>query len=308
VTNTGNFTDTYDLTLTSDWPASMLLWEDGTLVWPDGTARFPLTLVPGMTETFVVSVTVPAGACGTNNAVVEATSPSGAYDAVTDTAVIPCYSYLPWVTKNYTPPVVQTVITVPMSEENMGIISSQGDTHDEAFNIEGFSSGYYEGYFEASIDPWDVGIYYQLERAYVEIPIPKDLPGEVITTCLNWRPRAHAYDSYYHDRPLPPPLVNFHIGTWGPQSLDNVDEATLWTAYGDLVGQYDTTPVYNPEEWWTVERVCTPLDINLQEGDVLRLAVRDSEDHINMREAYDYKGNRSVNDARKDGWLEITLK
>jgi hypothetical protein len=306
VTNTGNFTDTYDLTLTSDWPASMLLWEDGTLVWPDGTARFPLTLVPGMTETFVVSVTVPAGACGTNNAVVEAASPSGAYDAVTDTAVIPCHFYLPWVTKNYTPPTVQTVITVPVSEGALGVIWTMGDNHDEALNLK--STVRRGDGFSIRIEPWDIGIYYQLMRAYMEIPIPEVLPGEVITTCLNWRPTASASDSPYHDRPLPPPLVNFHVGTWGPQSLDNVGKATLWTAYSDLVGQYDTTPVYNPEEWWTVERVCTPLDISLQEGDVLRLAVRDSEDHVDMREAYDYKGNRRVKDVREDMWLEITLE
>jgi hypothetical protein len=260
-----------------------------------------------MTETFVVSVTVPAGACGTNNAVVEAASPSGAYDAVTDTAVIPCHFYLPWVTKNYTPPTVQTVITVPVSEGTLASVFTMGDDHDDALNLKEVVRRNDDD-FQTRINHWDIDIYYQLMRSYMEIPIPKDLPGEVITVCLNWRPLARGYPANA-DRPsLPPPLVNFHLGTWGPQSLGDVGKATLWTAYGDLVGQYDTTPVYNPEEWWTVERVCTPFNVDIQEGDVLRLAVRDSEDHVDMREAYDYKVGRGVGDAREDFWLEITLE
>jgi uncharacterized repeat protein (TIGR01451 family) len=102
ITNTGNVDYTLDLTATSSlsWPLELL--KD----LPTGTLTLPLSLGAGMTETFVVSLTVPSDAApGTVDlTVITATSRTDpqAQAVTTDTTAVKGL-YLPLVLRHYPP-------------------------------------------------------------------------------------------------------------------------------------------------------------------------------------------------------------
>ncbi len=105
ITNTGKTTATFTLEATSSqgWPVKLL---GG--IWPTGTLRLTLPLDASVTDTFVVSLTVPATATGgtADHTVVTATklTDHNVRATVTDTTTIRGgYIYLPLVVRNYPP-------------------------------------------------------------------------------------------------------------------------------------------------------------------------------------------------------------
>jgi hypothetical protein len=102
ITNTGETTDTFTLAATSseDWPVQLLADDHSP-----GTAMLPLQLGADLTDTFVVSITVPADAPrGTaDNTVITATSgiDDGVSTTVTDTTIVRTYIYLPLAMRSY---------------------------------------------------------------------------------------------------------------------------------------------------------------------------------------------------------------
>jgi len=107
ITNTGITTDTFALEVTSSeaWSAELLGGD-----YPNGTALLPLQLGAGLTDTIVVSLTVPADAPDgiIDHTVVTATSQtnSNIWTTVTDATIVmgTQYIYLPLVMRDYPPP------------------------------------------------------------------------------------------------------------------------------------------------------------------------------------------------------------
>jgi hypothetical protein len=106
VTNTGTTTDTFTLEAVSSegWPLELLRADAS-----DGTPLLSLRLDSGLTGTFVVSLTVPAGATGgiVDYTAVTATSQAdtNVWATITDaTTVKKSFVYLPLVARTYPPP------------------------------------------------------------------------------------------------------------------------------------------------------------------------------------------------------------
>ena len=101
LTNSATSTDTLTLRVASSqgWP--VLLLGRG---YPTGTALLPLQLGANMTDTVVASLTVPITAGGSvDHAVITVTSqlsPS-MWITVADVTTVTAYSYLPWVSRNF---------------------------------------------------------------------------------------------------------------------------------------------------------------------------------------------------------------
>jgi hypothetical protein len=102
ITNTGTTSDTFTLEATSSqsWPVKLL---GGS--YPTATLHLPLSLTVEMTDTFVVSLTVPATVTGgttdyTTVTATSQTSPTVQY-SITDTTTVRAYVYLPLVMRNY---------------------------------------------------------------------------------------------------------------------------------------------------------------------------------------------------------------
>jgi hypothetical protein len=197
-------------------------------------------------------------------------------------------------------------ITLPVEEAV--IVSSYGLTHAGAYDPSG--GGVWSATMSriadiiyapdgasvgsASITPRDAADeHYYLDRTFYEMALPS-FAGRVVSAHLEYRLVAEAVGFY---EPLPAPTVAFHAGTWETADFEGVNGRALWAAWGEVVAAVDTTDWYVTE----VEDPDRPFDGRegrwvemplppelITSGGTLRLAMRDSEDHLNLRsEAYE---------------------
>jgi hypothetical protein len=138
-----------------------------------------------------------------------------------------------------------------------------------------------------SITPRDIDENYYLTRSFYEMALPS-FSGRVVSAHLEYQLLAEGVGWY---EPLPAPTVAFHIGTWETDDFEGVNGRALWAAWGEVVAAMDTTNWYvtevdpdRPFEGREGRWVEMPLPPELiTSGGTLRLAMRDSEDHLNLR-------------------------
>jgi len=208
--------------------------------------------------------------------------------------------YLPVVMHQYssTTPVMAGVVTVPVTIMS---VHAAGQDHAVAFDPTGGGVFLDSPALVASLHTWDYG-QYRIDRAYLAAEIPDH--GEVVTAALSLVPCAY----WYTDQdPLPPPTMTLHLGTW-PGFL--ADKRVLWGAWDfvAVVGTFDTTDVFGLDCYaGETQRTLIPLDpAHVHPGQILKLALRDGEDHVDLRPAHNYE-NRvfGAYDLGGQVWLEI---
>jgi hypothetical protein len=208
--------------------------------------------------------------------------------------------YLPAVMNRYssTVPTVARIVTVPVTIRS---VHAAGQDHAAAYDPAGSGVFLDSPALAASLHTWDYG-QYRIDRAYLVADVPDH--GEVVTAALSLVPCA----SWYTDQdPLPPPTMTLHLGTW--QDL-LADRQALWGAWdsGVVLGEFDTTDIFGLDcHAGETQRTLIPLDpAHIHPGQALKLALRDGEDHVDLRPAYGHK-NRvfGAHDLGGQVWLEI---
>lgn len=140
----------------------------------------------------------------------------------------------------------------------------------------------------ARITPRDINDDYYLTRSFYEMALPS-FSGRVVSAHLEYQLVAEAVGGWFE--PLPAPTVAFHIGTWETDDFERVNGRALWAAWGEVVAAVDTTdwyvtevdpdrPFEGREGRWVEMSLVPELIIS---GGTLRLVMRDSEDHLNLR-------------------------
>jgi hypothetical protein len=214
--------------------------------------------------------------------------------------------HLPLITRGYMPPAmgVQQVISLPI--EHSLALSSWGPDHAAAFAPDGsglFGAG--GEWISTGISPNDHGGTY-LYRSYVEVAIPA-YAGRVISASLNLVP-CTSWNAYYS--PLPAATVTLHRGTWRA-SLGELRSAEVWGAWeapavGQLVTYHDPPCLDEGTATWS--RTAIPLEPMLVAPEtVLRLVLRDGEDHLDLRAAHP-EGNRWFFHPPAAGPAYLTLR
>lgn len=218
--------------------------------------------------------------------------------------------YMPLITHSVmTSPLVTTrVVTVPV--ETVVALNSWGPDHAAAFAPDG--SGVFGDpgdWLSTYLAPNDYGGTY-LSRSYLEAYLPV-FQGELVSATLHLVP-CTAWDTLYP--PLPPATVTVHAGSWSNR-LSAVPARELWGAWEEpALGQLATT--YDPPCWdratetWAWREIPLPVEAVVP-GSSLRLVLRDSEDHVDLRPTYP-QGSRSVYHPPAAGpvylklWVEVT--
>jgi hypothetical protein len=208
--------------------------------------------------------------------------------------------YLPVVMHRYssTVPAVAGVVTVPVTIRS---VHAAGQDHAAAYDPGGSGVFLDSPTLVASLHTWDYE-QYRIDRAYLAADIPGH--GKVVTAALSLVPCAY----WYTDQdPLPPPTMTLHLGTW-PGFL--ADRQTLWGAWNPdvVLGEFDTADIFGLDCYaGETQRTLIPLDpAHVQPGHTLKLALRDGEDHVDLRPAYGHR-NRvfGAYDLGGGVWLEI---
>lgn len=212
-------------------------------------------------------------------------------DEVTPTPAITVTVHLPLVTRAViSPAVVAThAITVPVT--TVVALGSSGPDHAAAFAPDGSGVfGDVGGWISTGVSPQDYGDYY-LYRSFLEVAVPA-FEGRVVSATLHLIP-CTAWDTLYP--PLPPATVTLHLGAW-TTPMTATEPAALWGAWAPepVVGRLPTDYAVPCWEAGVILRdwVAWPLDAAvITPGGVLRLVVRDGEDHLDLRADHD-RGNR----------------
>jgi hypothetical protein len=175
------------------------------------------------------------------------------------------------------------VVTVPIETK---ALRSTGPTHAEAFDPSGahLRGPAGDGYVQVSIKTDDYG-FYDLVRTAMRASIPEAV--DVLTADVVLHDVRIGWDTFYE--PLPAPTITLHPGTWARETWS--DPAGLWAAYGArALGRGDTEPLYDAGA--KVEAFAIGLDSTwLRPGETARLVMRDSQDHVDLRE--EHAGNRT---------------
>ena len=199
---------------------------------------------------------------------------------------------------------VQRMISVPI--ESSLALSSWGPDHAAAFAPDG--GGLFGGggeWISTGISPNDHGGTY-LYRTYVEVAIPA-FNGRVISASLDLVP-CTSWNTYYS--PLPAATVTLHRGTWRG-SLGELRSAEVWGAWeapavGQLVTYHDPPCLDDGTATWSWAAI--PLEPTLVAPEtVLRLVLRDGEDHLDLRAAHP-EGNRWFFHPPAAGPAYLTLR
>lgn len=183
--------------------------------------------------------------------------------------------YLPFVAK-VSP--TGSVVTVPVESR---ALRSSGPTHQDAFDPSG--AGVYdlarEGVVEVSTKTDDYG-HYDLVRTVMRAPIPEE--GDIVGAAVVLKDVHAGWDTFH--QPLPAPVLSIHPGMWTSDSWG--DPPRLWSAYdASVVGRRDIEALYADAD--SAEALVVRLDPAwLRPGATLKLVARDSEDHIDLGEAY----------------------
>jgi hypothetical protein len=192
------------------------------------------------------------------------------------------------------------VISVPVT---VRLLAAQEDTFTETVA----SSGVY-----GDSDWLATGLYtndygkYRIERSYLEATLPVD--GQAIEQLsLSLAPCARSFELH---GALPAPAVEFYAGVWDG-SLTTVPQDQLWEAWdGEVVlARYEAGIIYE-EDCDTVPPHRQTIALNLDGADIgpdriLRLAIRDSEDLVDLRPEFASHSRIWWADPRADVWLEI---
>lgn len=218
-----------------------------------------------------MAATASIGVCGAKVDEASAPVPFGPGGGVTTT--VTCY--FPFIARGNSP---WEVVTVPMETK---ALRSAGPTHAEAFDPSGahLQGPPGEAYVQVSVKTDDYG-FYDLERTAMRASIPDAV--DVVTADVVLHDVRIGWDTFY--KPLPAPTVTLHPGTWTTETW--TDPAGLWAAYGARVlGRGDTEPLYDAGA--KAEAFVIGLDPTwLRPGETVRLVMRDSQDHVDLREEH----------------------
>ena len=223
---------------------------------------------------------------------------SGAEASVTRSAS-PMSTTISSLTADYT--VSHTgVISIPVT---VRLLAAQGDTFTEtvvASAVYGDSDWLATGLYTS-----DYGKY-RIERSYLEATLPVDVQAiEQISLSLVPCPR-----SFELHEALPAPAVEFYAGVWDG-SLITVQQDQLWEAWdGEAVLARSEAGTIYEEDCDTVSPHRQTIALNLDGADigpdrVLRIAVRDDEDLVDLRSEFEAHSRIWWADPRADVWLEI---
>jgi hypothetical protein len=192
------------------------------------------------------------------------------------------------------------VISIPVT---VRLLAAQGDTFTEtvvASAVYGDSDWLATGLYTN-----DYGKY-RIERSYLEATLPVD--GQAIEqVSLSLVPCARSFELH---GALPAPAVEFYAGVWDG-SLATVPQDRLWEAWdGEVVlARYEAEAIYE-EDCDTASPHRQTIALNLDGADIgpdriLRIAVRDDEDLVDLRPEFEGHSRIWWADPRADVWLEI---
>jgi hypothetical protein len=219
LTNNTMFTDTFSLVAHSTQGWSIGLLGEG---YPSGTLALPLQVGAQMTASFQLSLTVPPGAIGmTDITVITATSQISptVWDTETDTTVVLCQIYLPFVAKRWPPiPYTPSLESVGNSDQdNLYTVSwTNADLAQTYILEEATSSNFSESQ-----------VVYQGAALSWSVPIPGKTPG-------NYYYRVKARNS------------------WGDSSWSNVRTITINPLFIGLQLRWDGDGYIRGSEYYDV--------------------------------------------------------